>query len=97
MKILRTTGFFALFLSIVFLSTNCQKIHAQSLTSDQANFWNNVQFGGAIGLGFGDGYFNGTLAPSAIYNFNRYAAMGTAINFTYVKERNFYESYVVGG
>jgi len=83
------TGLFVLILA--------SNLSAQSLPyASTQNFWDRVQFGGALGLGFGDGYFNGTLAPSAIYNFNRYAALGTALNFTYAKEKNFYESYVVG-
>jgi hypothetical protein len=36
------------------------------------NFWQNVQFGGGVGLGFGSNYTDISLAPSAIYNFNEY-------------------------
>ena len=38
----------------------------------QGDFWNHVRFGGGIGLSFGDGFFSGTLAPSAIYQFNNH-------------------------
>jgi hypothetical protein len=40
------------------------------------NFWQNVQFGGGVGLGFGSNYTDISLAPSAIYNFNEYIALG---------------------
>jgi hypothetical protein len=36
----------------------------------------NVQFGGGIGLGFGSGFTDISVAPSAIYNFNEYVALG---------------------
>jgi hypothetical protein len=61
------------------------------------DFWNNVQFGGGIGLGFGAGYTDISLAPSAIYNFNEYVALGLGAQYTYVQQRNFYSSNLYGG
>ena len=61
------------------------------------DFWNHVRFGGGIGLSFGDGFFSGTLAPSAIYEFNEQFALGVGVNGTYNKRKNFYKSTVVGG
>ena len=55
-----------------------------------------MRFGGSLGLGFGDGYFNASITPSAVYDFNSYVSAGTAVNFSYVNEKNFFESYVVG-
>lgn len=87
---------YGLITGLLFLLSSIN-LSAQSLPyANTQNFWDKVQFGGGLGLGFGDGYFNGTISPSAIYNFNRYAALGTALNFTYAKEKNFYESYIVG-
>ncbi|MEM1001226.1 MAG: alpha-ketoglutarate decarboxylase [Bacteroidota bacterium] len=83
-----------LFIALV-LGCN-MKIMSQSLNNNEPNFWDNVRFGGSLGLGFGDGYFNGTITPSAVYDFNRYVSVGTAVNFSYVYERDFFESYVVG-
>jgi hypothetical protein len=39
-----------------------------------------VQFGGGVGLGFGSNYTDISLAPSAIYNFNEYVALGLGVN-----------------
>jgi len=61
------------------------------------NFWENVRFGGGIGLGFGDGFFSGTLAPIAIYEFNYQFAMGVGLNATYSKRRDFHKSTLLGG
>ena len=34
------------------------------------NFWDNVRFGGGLGLGFGNDFFSGSITPSAIYQVN---------------------------
>lgn len=52
-------------------------------------FWQQVRFGGSLGLGFGDGYFNGAIAPSAIYDFNRTVSAGISLTGAYAKQRNF--------
>ncbi|MGB5436313.1 MAG: alpha-ketoglutarate decarboxylase [Maribacter sp.] len=57
---------------------------ASSQTSP-SNFWNDVRFGGGIGLGFSNGYFNGSIAPSAIYQINEQFATGVSLNFNYAK------------
>lgn len=60
-------------------------------------FWQKVQFGGGIGLSIGSGYTDVTLAPSAIYNFNKYVALGLGAQYTYVKQKNYYASHLYGG
>lgn len=66
-------------------------------SSAKSNFWQNVSFGGAVGLSFGNGFFSGTLAPSAIYNFNDHFAAGIGLNATYAKEKDFYSATILGG
>ena len=70
---------------------------SQNNTSDSKDFWKHVRFGGGIGLSFGDGFFSGTLAPSAIYEFNDQFAFGVGLNGTYNKRKNYYKSTVFGG
>lgn len=65
--------------------------------SSSADFWNQVRFGGSIGLSFGDGFFSGTLAPSAIYEFDQQFALGVGLNGTYNTQKNVYKSTVFGG
>lgn len=50
-----------------------------------------------MGLSFGDGYFSGTLAPSAIYQFNSQFAAGLALNGTYANLKNRYSATILGG
>ncbi len=53
------------------------------------SFWDHVRFGGGLGIGFGNGYFSGTISPSAVYDFNRYFSMGPALQFSYQSGNNF--------
>jgi len=64
--------------------------------NQEKQFWDHVRYGGGIGLSFGDGFFSGTLAPSAIYQLNDQFAMGIGLNGTYNKEKNFYSSTIIG-
>jgi len=70
----------------------------QPITSYKQNeFWENVQFGGGIGLNFGSGYTEISVAPSAIYNFNKYVAFGLGAQYSYLKQKNYYASHLYGG
>lgn len=59
-------------------------------------FWQQVQFGGGLGISFGNGSFSGTIAPSTIYNFNDYFAMGPSLIFSY-QSSDFFKSTLYGG
>lgn len=72
-------------------------MQAQTTNTPTADFWQRVQFGGGIGLGFGSGYTDVTLAPGAIYNFNPYVAVGVGLQGSYVRMKRDYESYIYGG
>lgn len=70
--------FFTLLSSIVF-----------SQNRSSSDFWNNVRYGGGIGLGFGKDYFNGSISPSAIYQVNNKFATGLQLNFSYAQVNDF--------
>ncbi|EDP72518.1 hypothetical protein FBALC1_15492 [Flavobacteriales bacterium ALC-1] len=66
--------------------------------SDKTNdFWSHVQFGGGLGLNFGDGFFSGSVAPNALYRFNPYVAAGVGLNFSYSSQKDVFKSTVLGG
>jgi len=69
---------------------------SQNTNDDKSSFWKNVQYGGGIGLNFGDGFFSGALAPNAIYRFNTYVSAGIGLNFQYSSQRNIFKSTVLG-
>ena len=72
-----------IFLSVILLSVVSAGA-AQNLPGKN-DFWSHVRYGGNIGLGFTDGGFNASLAPSAIYRFDRRFAAGTSVTFNYAK------------
>ena len=80
-----------IFLFLTNISTFAQEADAPS------NFWRNVRFGGGIGLSFGNGFFSGTLAPSAIYEFDHRFALGVGLNGTYNSQKDTYTSTILGG
>lgn len=80
-----------------FLVLNCFLLSEITAQEAPSEFWKKVRFGGGIGVGFGDGFFSGTLAPSAIYEFNDQFAAGLGLNFTYLSEKDFYNSTILGG
>ena len=69
---------------IVLLVLSCLEMKAQE---QKSQFWSHVRIGGGIGLSFGDGFFSGTLAPSAVYDFNNKFSMGVGLNGTYNKTK----------
>jgi hypothetical protein len=84
------TSFLALLFLICSLSLNAQ-------IENQSTFWDNVRFGGGIGLNFGNGFFSGSLAPAAIYDFSPYFSAGVGLNGSYTKFDNDFSSTVFGG
>ena len=79
--------------SILFI-ISIQQSNSQNFKSD---FWEHVKYGGGIGLNFGDGFFSGTLAPNAVYQFNNSFSLGLGVNGTYNSQKNVYKSTVLGG
>ncbi|MBZ4036007.1 hypothetical protein K6T82_14630 [Flavobacterium sp. 17A] len=87
--------YFFVILAVLFSSYT---IGQQKYVIDNSNnFWEKVQFGGGLGLGFGSGYTDISVMPSAIYNVNEIVAVGVGLQFGYLNSRNYYESYVYGG
>jgi hypothetical protein len=58
----------------------------------KSDFWNNVRFGGGIGFNLSNGGFNGSISPSAIYQFNEVfaAGIGANVNFYKFNEQKFW-------
>ena len=78
------------FVIFLFFSTSTR---AQQKSKD---FWSHVRYGGGIGFSFGEGFFSGTLAPSAIYEFNEIMALGVGLNGTVSNRKRFYKSNIIG-
>ena len=95
-KLLRVCPTLLLLLNLFFF--NCLFSQQNNMQSNsQNNFWEKVQFGGGLGLGFGSGFTDITVAPSAIYNFNEYIALGIGAQYSYLKQRDFFATNLYGG
>lgn len=70
--------------------------HTTTYAQNNDNFWSHVRFGGTAGVAFGNNYTDITLAPGAIYDINEYVGIGLGLQGTYVKYKDFYESYIYG-
>ena len=86
-----------LILLSIFVYTSAVAQQNDGTLKTENQFWRNVQFGGGIGLGFGSGFTDISLAPSAIYNFNEYVAFGAGLQYKYLKQRDFFASHLYGG
>lgn len=77
----------------LFVSLSVQFVNGQK--SD--GFYSRLQFGGGIGLSFGDGFFSGSISPSAIYRIDKNFSAGVGLNGAYSSWKNHYTSTVFGG
>lgn len=75
--------------------TNAQ--NEPEIPKAKSEFWKKVQFGGGLGLSFGNNYTDISVAPGAIYNFNEYVALGVGLQYSYIKQRDIYQSNLYGG
>ena len=82
-------------ISTLFLGWSCL---AQG-PGPKSEFWSNVRYGGALGLGFSNNSFTIAVAPSAIYEVSPMFAAGLGLSFNYSKfepssvERNEYTAF----
>ena len=86
----------SLFLAVLLVFSLIRTGHSQIMTQEENRFFDNVRFGGSLGLGFSNGLFNANLAPKAIYDFNRYASAGVGLLGSYTSANNF-KAYTAGG
>lgn len=88
-----TSGFYKLILGSMFVLIT-QFGYCQNQPNE---FWQQVRFGGGIGLSFSNDFFSATLAPSALYEFNPSFGFGVGLNGTYNSLKNNYTSTILGG
>lgn len=90
---LKTTFFL---ISFLFLNSVFAQNEDPGLPAPQYRFWDNVRYGGSLGLSLGNGNFTGALAPSAVYDFNRYFSSGIVLSGAYTSQ-DFYKATSLGG
>ena len=81
---------------LIIIFSNTQSYSQEDVPKQKSQFWQHVQFGGGVGLSFGNDFFSGTLAPSGVYRFNEKFATGVGLNMSYNSQKYVYQSYVLG-
>lgn len=61
------------------------------------SFWEHVDVGGGLGLSISNDYRDILIAPSAIYNFNDMFALGAGLQYSNLKQKDYYSSNIFGG
>ncbi len=84
---------FIFFASFFITSSNAQ----DNLPEQKSEFWKNVRFGIGGGISTTNGFFSATLAPSAIYQFDKTFSLGVGLNGTYNSIKNSSSSTIFGG
>lgn len=89
---LRIILLISLFLTLTF------QIYAQESiqNSQKNNFWNQVSFGGNLGVGIGNNLTDIAIGPSAIYQINTIFAAGLGVQYNYLHQKNFLKSNMYG-
>lgn len=83
-----------LFFLIILILTSQSRSFSQGRISN--DFFDQVRFGGNLGLGFSNNFFNFNLAPKAIYDFNQNMSAGAGLLGSYTSGPN-YKAHNFGG
>ena len=83
-------------LFVVFFSMMSYAQVDSTAVKPKSSFWKKVTFMPSIGLGFGNGSTNISVAPAAVYNVNKYYSVGMGLQYSYLKQRNLFSSSTYG-
>jgi len=84
---------FGLFFSII---ANAQEKETHESPKIKSEFWNNVHFGGGVGLNFSNNYSNISISPSGIYQFSDQFALGVGLIGNYSSRKNDFDATILG-
>ena len=59
------------FYTLIFLNSAHLFSQQDSIPKTKSVFWQKVQYGGGLGLAFGNGYSNFSLSPTGYYHINK--------------------------
>lgn len=87
----------SMFILGLFFNSQILKAQNDSIKKSPSEFWHKVRFGGGLGLSFGTGYTDVSIAPIAIYQVNPYVGVGLGLQGGYIKQKDVFDSYLYGG
>ena len=85
------------FYILIFLNSADMFSQQDSIPKTKSVFWQNVQFGGGLGLAFGNGYSNFSLSPTGYYHVNKIVSVGVGITGSYVAQESNPSNYNATG
>lgn len=68
-----------------------------SQDNEELQFWDNVRYGGGLGVSFGNNTTNIAVLPSAIYDFNDQFSLGVNLGYQYAKRNDVSSNVYSGG
>lgn len=86
-----------IFISIIFFNSAISQAQNDPTSKTGSAFWENVRFGGGVGLNFGNRFTNISVSPMMYYNINEKVTLGAGLNGSYVKDKGYYQSWIYGG
>lgn len=86
-----------IFILGIFFNSAISEAQNDSIPKAKGEFWKKVQFGGGLGLSFGNRYTNVSVSPMMYYNVNPTLSLGVGLNGSYAKDKLYYESWIYGG
>ncbi|MEZ4839558.1 hypothetical protein [Flavobacterium sp.] len=95
-NVVKSLHLILIFVFIFYVENTFAQSQQSASTDKKSTFWSKVRFGGGLGLAIGNNYTDITIAPGAIYDFNQYISLGFGVQGSYVKQKNYFESYIYG-
>ena len=81
-------------LTLTIICLSILSIHGQD---NKSEFLSHIRYGGGFGLNISNGFFSITVAPSAIYEFDKNRSLGIGLNATFNNQKNVSKSTILGG
>lgn len=85
------------FYTLIFFNSAYLFSQQDSIPKTKSVFWQKVQFGGGLGLAFGNGFSNFSLSPTGYYHVNKMVSVGAGISGSYVAQESNPSNYNATG
>lgn len=85
------------FYTLIFFNSAYLFSQQDSIPKTKSVFWQKVQFGGGLGLAFGNGFSNFSLSPTGYYHINKTVSVGVGISGSYVAQESNPSNYNATG
>ncbi len=85
-----------LFISVLILNNSIISAQNENSINSKSSFWQNVKYGGGLGLTIGNGFTDIAVSPTLYYPLNETIIVGAGLNASYSKSRNEFTTWTYG-